>query len=256
MKRLFLAGLVLVAAMPAATSNASVPPRASLAEFSCQPALEPSQREVSVEAVMRPVAGTKRMALRFVLLIRTRGEEQPTEVAGHDLGNWVTPNDPTLGQRPGDVWNVEHPVIGLVAPASYRFRVTFRWTGARARVLGTVVRETPACFQPELRPNLLVQSITVEPAPSASMNDYLTVIANTGATGAGPFEVLFSPGGGLPVKMRTINRLRAHSKRALTFVGPACTVVTDPTVTVDPLHQVDDVDPANNSLTATCPSGA
>ena len=256
MKRVFLAGLVTVACVSAVASSAATPPRARLLGFRCQPALEPSQREVSVEAVMRPLTGTRSMALRFVLLSRTKGSVAATEVAGHDLGNWVTPANPTLGQRPDDVWIVEHPVVGLAAPADYRFRVTFRWTGEHGRVLGSVVHQTQLCFQPELRPNLLVQSITVQPAAKPSQNAYVAVIGNTGATGAGPFEVVFQPGGAYHVQTRTITWLKAHSSRTLTFVGPDCAVMTDPTVTVDPLHQVDDVNPPINSLTATCPSGA
>jgi CARDB len=265
MKRGFLAGLVAAgsvaagsvaaASVLAVSSYGSTPsvPRARLVAFKCQPAIEPSQREVAVEAVMRPLDGTRKMALRFTLLSRIKGQTITTQVAGHDLGNWVTPPNPTLGQRPGDVWIVDHPVLGLSAPAYYRFRVTYRWTGLHARVLGTAVRQTPQCFQPELRPNLLVESITVMPASNAAMDDYVTAIANTGATGAGPFEVLFAPGGGLSVQTRTIARLRAHTSRTLTFVGPECTVETDPTVTVDPDHQVNDVNPTDNSLTATCP---
>ncbi len=273
MKRVVLAGSVAVAVVAVAValmalatvalnstlaaastaSTTSPPPRARLLAFRCQPAIEPSQREVAVEAVMRPLDGTRKMALRFELLTRIKGQNLTTQVAGHDLGNWVTPPNPTLGQRPGDVWIVDHPVLGLSAPAYFHFRVTFRWTGAHARVLGTALRQTAQCYQPELRPNLVVQSITVMPATNAGMDDYVTVIANTGATGAGPFEVLFVPGGGLFEPPRTITRLRAHSTRTMTFVGPECTVETDPTVIVDPDHQVDDINPTDNSLSATCP---
>jgi hypothetical protein len=86
------------------------------------------------------------------------------------------------------------------------------------------------------------------------MNIYIAEIANAGASAAGPFEVWFQPGGGYPIKTRTVARLDAHSSRSETFLGPACTVTTDPTITVDPQHQVADLNPNNNSLTATCPS--
>ena len=37
-----------------------------------------------------------------------------------DLGKWIYPPDKTLGQRPGDVWKVNHPVAQLsTAPAYY-----------------------------------------------------------------------------------------------------------------------------------------
>ncbi len=256
MKRHLLTLLVAVAAVPvtASIASAQTTPRAQLRGFQCQRAIEPSQRLITVEALMRPVRGTVKMALRFELLSRLQAGSPVTEVAGHDLGNWVSPSNPTLGQRPGDVWIVDHPVVGLDAPLVYRFRITFRWTGAHGRVLGSLVRVTATCFQPELRPDLLVQSITVEPTSKPAINMYVAQIANDGATGAGPFEVLFAPGGGNPVKTHTVNRLGPHSTRSEIFLGPACSITIDPTVTVDPLHQVDDLNPNNNSLTATCPS--
>jgi hypothetical protein len=198
-----------------------------------------------------------KMAMRFELLSKTKANRPLIVVSGRDLGNWLSPsNPPTLGQRPADKWTVSHPVVGLAAPATYRLRVTFRWTGAHGRLLGTAVRITPKCFQPELRPDLTVQSITVQPiAGKPSLDQYVAVIRNAGATAAGQFEVLFAPGGSNPgVKTRVVQRLAAHSSRDETFVGPACTATTAPTVTVDPLDQVADFNRSNNSLTATCPS--
>jgi hypothetical protein len=211
---------------------------------------------MSIDAVMRPLTGTMKMAIRFELLSKTKAHRPSVVVSGRDLGNWLSPSNPTLGQRPADKWTVSHPVVGLAAPATYRMRVTFRWTGAHGRLLGTVVRMTPKCFQPELRPDLIVQSITVQPiAGKPRLDQYVAVIRNAGATAAGQFEVLFAPGGSNPgVKTRVVQRLAAHSFRNETFVGPACTATTAPTVTVDPLDQVADFNRSNNSLTATCPS--
>lgn len=255
MKRFVIAVLVGLAFASMAGAAAADPPRAQLRGFVCQRAIEPSQREISVEAVMRPLAGTKKMAMRFELLSKSKPSSPFTEVGGSGLGNWVSPSDPpTLGQRAADVWKVDHPVVGMTAPATYRMRVTFRWRGAHGHVLGTAVRLTPRCFQPELRPDLIVQSIAVEPIPGpASLDQYVTVIRNGGATAAGPFEVLFAPGGAYPITTRQVQRLAAHADRQDTFVGPACTAATAPTVTVDPLDQVDDFNRSNNSLTATCP---
>jgi hypothetical protein len=253
----FLIAVSIAAVLAVAASGASIagadPPRAHLRAFRCQPAVEPAQREVSIEAVMRPLEGTRRMELRVELLSRAKPGAPLTSVSGPGLGDWVHPSDPTLGQQPGDEWIVDHPVVGLDAPAIYHFRVTFKWIGAHGRTLGSAVRTSPPCFQPELRPDLLVKSITVEPASRPTQNMYLVQIGNSGATGAGPFEVLFAPGGANPVKTRTVHWLGAHMYRDFTFIGPPCTAATDPTVTVDPQHQIDELDPTNNSLTATCP---
>jgi len=74
----------------------------------------------------------------------------------------------------------------------------------------------------------------------------------TDATAAGSFEVLFAPGGGLPVKTRVVRGLHAHSNTTETFLGPACTAVSPPSITVDPNGQVDESNQGNNSLTAVC----
>jgi hypothetical protein len=227
---------------------------ARLHNFECRKALEPSQREVSVDAVMHPLPGTAKLLLRFQLLSRTGRSAPFTPVRGGDLGKWISPSSPiTLGQRPGDVWVFSHPVVGLVAPASYRFRVSFRWIGAKGRVLGTAVDETKTCYQPELRPDLVLRSLTVQAVPGKpDSSDYVAVVANDGATGAGPFNVeLIS--GGATAATRTVNWLGPHTSRTVMLRGPVCSPGAPPTVTVDPTHQVtDDLNVTSNSASAVC----
>src|SRR5205085_9750940 len=98
-------------------------PNASLRSFVCRRALDPTQRVVSVTAVMGTLAGTERVQMRFRLLRRSAGTV--AAVHGGDLGRWISPNPPTLGQHPKDVWIVRHPVTGVPVPGSYWFRVSF-----------------------------------------------------------------------------------------------------------------------------------
>ena len=236
-------------------AQSSALPRAQLTGFACHRALDPAERSVSVTAVMRPLTGTEHMALKFNLLSTSPLTGATTAVHSGDLGTWKTPKDPTLGQLPGDVWNLQKPVYQLAAPASYRFRVLFRWTGQGGHVIGTAVRFSSRCRQVELRPDLLVSSITVTPISGDPAHDlYTAVIANDGNSGAGPFEVLFAPADGSTPKTRTVQFLRAHTSTMLSFVGPLCTSSTDPTITADSTDEVDDLNRANNSLTATCPA--
>ncbi len=253
---------VAASALPSTGVGAPVRARASAAVdgsrgllrgFICQPAVVAAQRELYVQAVMRPLPGTIKMEMRFALLRRGKGARSFAQVAGPNLGNWISPLDPTLGQRPGDQWIVDHPVVGLPAPADYRLEVAFRWQAAAGRLLATQVRLSATCSQPLLGPDLLVQSITVVPvAGTPALDEYIARIANAGARRAGAFEVRFTDGS--VVQSRTVAQLKAHRTRLLYFSGPACNLGSQPTVTVDPGRRRRDLNRADNTLAASCPA--
>jgi hypothetical protein len=247
---------LLGASLPTVAVAASgAPPRAELRDFECQRALDPVARAVSVTAVMRPLVGTQKMEMNFSLMEKADGASSWSAVSGSGLGVWITPSDPTLGQRPGDVWNVNHPVADLAAPARYRFVVRFRWSGDHAKVLGTSTLVSRACDQPELRPDLVVESIEVTADSShPRLNIYTAHIGDTGDSGAGPFSVQLSDQG--VVTDKTVQHIAAYGTRTVHLVGPACSPADPPTVTVDPTDQVDVSSRAQASLTAQCPAPA
>jgi hypothetical protein len=245
---------VFAVALGTAIAGAATPPRDELRAFTCQRALDPPARAVSIQAVMRPLSGTNKMQMRFQLMRQTRPGARFKLVRGRLLGSWVTPDDPTLGQRPGDVWIVNHPVVNLAAPATYRFRVSFRWLDAHGKQLGSADQTSATCYQPELRADLIVRSLAVRTLPSGA-DAYVAEIANRGRTGAGPFQVQFAGVGKAP-QSATISRLAARSFTRQTFVAPACTPGSNLTVTVDPSHSIDESSFANNVLTMPCPSPA
>jgi hypothetical protein len=254
MRRLLLTGAILAAglAIPATLASAA-DLHASVKDFGCHPAIKPARRVVSVTAVMRPIPGTVRLAMRFQLLSGKSG--QLTALRGGDLGSWISPRDATLGQQPADVWVLKHPVTGVPVGTTYRFRVSFRWIGAGGRTIATSARSTAGCWQPYVRPDLVVQSISVEPSPSdPSQSQYVVWITNDGLTAAGGFQIAFTPGGSSGARQTvTVPQLGPHQSLSETFTGPACTAATAPTVTVDPAQQVPDPNRANNSMTASCP---
>lgn len=253
---ILVAGLAILTT--AAAAAAASAPRAQLQAFVCQKAVDPPSRAVSVTAVMRPLTGTEKMEMEAQLLSRTSttGSFAPVSVpAQSKLGSWITPANPTLGQRPGDVWEVQVPVANLGAPATYRYKVDFRWLGTGGKVLGTAQRLSQRCYEPELRPYLYVQSFTVEPVTGhPKVDQYVAVIGNSGLTAAKVFEVQFSD----VAKTVTdeIQRLASHAQKTLTFTGPACEAAAPPTVTLDPQHVVDDLNTTKLTATATCPAPA
>jgi hypothetical protein len=241
-------------AVPVASVSAATPPRSQLSGFSCTHALDPGARAVAIKATMRPLTGTRKMAMRFELLQKSPGLPVQ-EVSGGDLGTWRTPPNSTLGQLPGDVWRLQKSVYNLEVPFTYQFRVTFRWTGANGKVIGSATRYTTTCRQRELRPDLTVKSIAVTPiAGHPKKQLYTTVVANQGLTGAGPFQVLFVPGDSSAPTTDTIPYLGPGKTRTLAFTGPACDSTSPPSVSADSASQVDDFDRTNNTLSAVCPA--
>jgi hypothetical protein len=248
-----LVGAVVVAGalVGAAAAAVNLASKAQLRNPICQKARDPGQREVSVTAVMRPVKGTKKLEVRFVLFSKAPGPSPVTVVQGSNLGVWLTPQDPSLGTRPGDVWNAIGPVFGVAAPDTYRFQVTFRWLGSHERVLASTVRAGPRCFQPELRPDLAVVSFISQPVPNhPKRNLYVATITDDGHSGAGPFGVEFTDGS--LIENHTVSHIRPKQELTIDFVGPVCNPMAPPTVTIDPTQQVDVYTRANSSAQATC----
>jgi len=260
MRRLLVlstAALACLLASVAGADAASMAPRAHLRGFECTKALEPAQRIVSVKAVMRPIKGTRGMELQFNLLSKA-GSSAWTLVRGGDLGSWVSPPKQAipLGSRPGDVWTLNHPVADLPAPARYKFQVHFRWLGAHKRIIGETVRQSPTCYQPELRPDLVAVSFTAQTIPNKPKHDeYTATIKNSGLTGAGPFEVEITGNGfSSPSNVIRINHINAHQTVTRTFTGPPCLQSAAPEMTIDPTQQVDVYTRADTTLAASCPS--
>ncbi len=264
---LTLAGLVLTvvavagAALAGAAGAAGDPPRADLRGFVCRNALDPADRSISAKAVMRPVPGTQKLQLRFALLVNHPGTSGQTSVRAGNLGMWLTPKNPTLGQLPGDVWNFSKSVVELDAPATYQFRVSYRWLGAGGKVLATAQRTTRRCKQRELRPDLMVLTpVTIKPVPGhPAENSYSAVVRNAGATAAGPFVVEFvsyvSPSV-TDVSDVNVQRLGPNSTTSVSFVGPVCSASDPPTITADSTQEVDDLNRDNNTAVVNCGGGS
>ena len=256
-----LLGLGAVAACALAVGSGpataqSTPPRDELSSFVCQKALDPPARAVSIQAVMRPLSGTSKMQMKFDLMRQTKSHPRFAIVHGHSLGSWISPNDPTLGQQPGDVWIVTHPVVDLAGPATYKFRVTFRWVGSRGQTLGTATQTSATCYQPEQRADLLVRSLSATPittGKAAGQWAYVAVIGNRGLTGVGPVAVDFADGSGAPMS-GSVSWVGARSSARLRFGAPACVPGSTLSVTVDPNRTTDEYNYANNTLTMACPA--
>jgi hypothetical protein len=249
-----LACVALAAPAAVARQRAATAPRTALGAIACRQAVNPLQREVSVQATMRPLAATRSLEIRFALSVTSPGHPT-TAVVASGLGEWLMPTDPTLGRRPGDIWKLSKAVYNL-GPGGYRYAVSFRWLGAKGKVLKTVTRNSSRCAIKELRPDLVVRSVRVMPIGGGHGRDrYLAAIANQGRSASGPFSVLFEPGvAGAGSQTRQAHSLPAGKRLRVRFTAPACDAASPPTVVADPAGDIDDSQRSNNALTVTCPA--
>jgi hypothetical protein len=141
------AGVALPAVATGAGPGVTLPPRAALEDPICRQAGNPLDRAVAITAVMRPVTGTGRMQLEFILMEKPGRKRSFHPVRGGDLGRWISPSNPTLGQLPADQWILRKQVVNLAGPAVYRFHVGFRWIDSQGHTLGSEYHWSPPCQQ-------------------------------------------------------------------------------------------------------------
>lgn len=257
-----LAAVLLTPAAPAAPpsrgASASTVTPAGARLLACHRSPTIDQRTAVVGTWMRPLPAGRRLAVRIDLYQRNPGSRwtQRTDVPG--LGTWTTPSDALLGSHPGDVFKYHQAVGRLVVPAAYRFHVTFHWLDAGGAVVREASRTTAVCRQPDLRPDLVLDSVNATASPrGAGLVRYAVTLGNEGrsavprAVVAATFPSDAAPG----LHLRTVRRLEPGATAVVAFTGPGCAAGGQPaTFLADPSNAVDEVDEANNALAASCPA--
>ncbi|HEX4804971.1 MAG TPA: CARDB domain-containing protein [Conexibacter sp.] len=207
---------------------------------------------------MRPVAAGRRPAVRVDLWQRLTGGRwtQRTDVPG--LGVWIAPSDPQLGSRPGDVFKYRQSVGRLAVPASYRFRVGFRWENAAGAVVRTATVTTAACREPDVRPDLVLDGVQASPSPRGDgLVRYDVTVRNAGRSPS-PRAVVAAtlPGDASPnARERGVPRLLPGERTVVAFTGPGCAAGGQPaSFAADPSNAIDEANEANNELVASCPA--
>ena len=82
-------------------------------------------------------------------------------------------------------YTYDKTVQGLLAPASYRAVVHFRWRDARGKLIRSERAVSGICRQPDSRPDLVIRNVKADPA------GYVAVVFNRGREAAGAFDVRF-----------------------------------------------------------------
>jgi CARDB len=233
--------LILVWAAPARAQDEPPPLAATLAACESGPAAD--ERFAVFTGSMPAMRGTRRMAMRFDLLVRSARERAWRPVRARGFGRWQR-SDPG---RAGFVYTKR--VERLAQAASYRAIVRFRWYGA-AGVQRTTVRRTPSCRQPDQRPDLQIDSFAVAPGPDEGSRRYVVGVRNAGRTAAEPFDVgIAGLDGDL---LRAVPGLPAGERATVELVGPRCASGDVVAVRLDPRGVVEEADERDNAFRWVC----
>ena len=245
MRRIAITAALLAAALALpATASAAATGTARL--LACDSALDPADRLATFEGRMRTRRGATRLQMRFALQTRTREAPDWRALPAPGFGRWLS-SEPGVGR-----YVYTKRVVALLAPASHRTLVRFRWIGRGGKRIASDRATSPVCRQADLRPNLRPLAIDSRAGADAAHARYVVPVVNRGRTAAGPFDVVVTVDG------TTLTPAQAPGlqpgERALVEVdGPPCTVGSLLTVDVDPTGAVDERAEVDNRLTVPCP---
>lgn len=228
-------GLIAALALLLVPASAAAAGPASVSLTTCLP----KDRTAEFEARMDQVSGAVRMKLRFTLEARRPGRAW-RRVAAPELAGWRTADPETTR------FISERRVTQLTGPSSYRALVRFRWLDEQGRVVARARARSRSCWQPDHRPNLRPRQLLIEDG-----GRYLVLVANTGRSASGAFDVAVS--GLAPIVVD--GGLEPGEERWLEATGPECEPGHVMTATADPLDLVDERNERDNELSVRCPSG-
>jgi len=251
-----LVATLAVALVPAAASAVDAPAGARLAVCHRAPSIE--RRVAVVSTWMRGIPGGSHLAVKIDLWERRPGQHWSLRADVPGLGSWVRPSDAGVGSRAGDVFKYRQAVGRLEVPAAYRFHVTFHWLDDDGAVTREASRNTGVCRQPDLRPDLVLRSVTVAPSTSSpGLVRYAVTVGNEGGSTVARATVtatFLSPAGPSPHR-RNVRELAPGDTVVITFTGPGCAAGdAPPSFVADPANTIEETDETNNALAAVCPA--
>jgi CARDB len=243
MLRRVLISTVAVLLIAAAPAHAWSPGGVTVTR--CDKGLTPDARAVVFQGRVSAVRGARKMQLRFTLQAKTPDDPVWRKVTADGFGAWIT------APRGLSRYLYDKTVENLLAPASYRALVDFRWRDARGHTIRTTHAGSRACKMPDPRPDLTVAQVRVAPAAVAGRRRYVAAIANDGRGDAGTFDVDFTRNGAL-IGTVTVDHLLAGAERNVSVAAPACAPGDEIVATVDARSAVDESDEDDDILAVIC----
>jgi hypothetical protein len=221
--------LVLIAAFFAIAPAAHAATRPQAALVSC----DKVHHSAVFDGRMDNRPGSARMQMRFQLQDHGPGEHW-VRVAVPGFSAWQS----SATGRSRYVYT--KTVDGLVGPASYRVVVSFRWLATDGTVLRRATDVSPACRQPDPRPDLSVAALEVRPALRPERRRYAITIANTGRSAAPASRLALDPG----------------AEQTVVVTGRACESGTLLTAAADATDVVDEHDEDDDTFALSCPAAS
>jgi hypothetical protein len=197
-------------------------------------------REAVFEGQVRVLKQAPKMQMRFTLQAFTPDTLRWRRIDAPGFGEWIS--------APANVgkYTYDKTVQDLLAPASYRAVIDFRWRDRRGKTVRTENAISPVCKQPDVRPDLVMRNVRVE------NGSYVGVIFNRGREAAGPFAVDFLVDGS---SVGTVEVVGLDPQTPVTVMTPApsaCAASTSVEAVADSRSQVDEADEENNAFSSFC----
>ena len=236
-------------ALLAPAAGAAVPRSAAKAVLvSCERSAgeDTAARAAVFEGQMRTLRGAARMQMRFTLQARTPDTVRWSTVSAPGFGTWFSSGTGTSR------YVYTKRVEGLLAPASYRVQLRFRWLSADGRTLASTRRNSRTCRQPDPRPNLVVSSLALRPTARAGRYRYVAFVRNTGRSAADASELRMAVGGA-ELPFAPAIALEPGEGVEVAVEGPACAEGAPVDADADAADEVDESDEADNRFTRLCP---
>jgi CARDB protein len=206
---------LLLALALAAPGVAHAESHAGVHVTKCKTGSRAKDRSATYKAWMNSVPGSERMAMRFKLMVHEPGKDGAQSVASSKLAVWHKSHAGVSR------YVYSQTVKKLKRGSSYRMRVKFRWYDADGKVIKRATRQSSACVQDGVRPNLIVSAVSVLPGPAPGTAIYGVSVENTGEAAAEGFSVGMFVDGAL-ADSRTIDGLGPGESATVDLNGPTC----------------------------------